>query len=589
MDPRSLDKNLTKQTLRIFWEHTKRYRGLFIVAVFGIVGASATRLYEPFLYKRFFDTLTTPHAQAGSLVHVLYLILIINAIGWILHRFDAYATMHGESKVMTDLVNTCFEYLHQHSYSFFNNNFSGSLVRKINRYSKSYEDIADQFTNEMSQTLLRILGIIIVLMFYHITLGLIVLAWTVIFLTFNYYYSMWKLKFDMERSLQDTKVTGQLADTVTNNINLKLFGGRVRENSWFRQLTDDLTNKRIIAWQWANWNDALTGLLMVALEFAVMYGAVIYWQKGMVTVGDFALLQAYLVQMFQQLWNFGRYVRRIYENLADANEMTEILLTPHEVQDMPHAKILTATFGKIEFKNVLFSYQKEQAVLKDFSLEIKPGERVALIGPSGGGKSTIIKLLFRFLDIQGGEILIDDQNIFQVTQESLRKNLALVPQDPILFHRTLMDNIRYAKPNASDDEVMQAARLAHCHEFISNFPEKYETFVGERGVKLSGGERQRVAIARAILKNAPILLLDEATSSLDSESESYIQEALKTLMQNKTTIVIAHRLSTIMQMDRIIVLEKGRIKEQGKHEELLKVEQGMYQKLWEIQAGSFGN
>jgi len=269
--------------------------------------------------------------------------------------------------------------------------------------------------------------------------------------------------------------------------------------------------------------------------------------------------------------------------------MTEILLTPHEIIDREDTQKLTVKEGGIEYKDVTFGYPDQKPVFKNFSLKIKPGERVAIIGPSGGGKSTIISLLLQFNNINKGSISIDGQNIAEITQGSLRNSIGQVPQDPILFHRTLTENIRYGKHTATNKDIMRIAKFAHCHKFISKFPEQYQTYVGERGVKLSGGERQRVAMARAMLENAPILVLDEATSSLDSESESemFIQDTLDTLIQGKTTIVIAHRLSTIIKMDRIIVIENGKITEEGKHEKLLKIKNGTYQKLWSIQAGGF--
>jgi ATP-binding cassette subfamily B protein len=337
----------------------------------------------------------------------------------------------------------------------------------------------------------------------------------------------------------------------------------------------------------SNLAEAVQHGLMIILEVGILYTALRFWQDGKLTIGDFAMIQTYMLQMFNRLWEVGRNIRRVYEGLADADEMTRILTQPHEIQDREHAKELAVSTGHIEFKNISFGYTEQKPVLGNFSLTISPGQKIAFVGPSGGGKTTIVKILLRFFDLQSGKIEIDGQDISEVTQNSLRKNIALVPQEPILFHRSLMENIRYARPEASDQDVIEAARLAHCHEFISGFSEGYETFVGERGVKLSGGERQRVAIARAILKNAPILILDEATSSLDSESEHYIQDALKNLMKDRTAIVIAHRLSTIMQMDRIIVLEGGKIIEDGKHAELLKAREGIYQKLWHIQAGGF--
>jgi len=282
-------------------------------------------------------------------------------------------------------------------------------------------------------------------------------------------------------------------------------------------------------------------------------------------------------------------VRELYEQLADAEEMTEILHTRHEIRDLPKAKQIRIVRGKIEFKNVSFAYHKKNDVIQGLKLTIKPGEKVALIGPSGGGKSTITRLLMRLVDIRKGQILIDGQEISKVRQNSLRSSIGFVPQDPILFHRTLMDNIRYGRREATDEEVMAAAKLANCHEFILNFPQQYNTYVGERGVKLSGGERQRVAIARAILANTPILILDEATSSLDSESELLIQQALERLMKNKTTLVIAHRLSTIMRMDRIVVIQNGQIVEEGTHSDLVSVHSGLYKKLWDLQVGGYVN
>jgi len=326
----------------------------------------------------------------------------------------------------------------------------------------------------------------------------------------------------------------------------------------------------------------------------------------LITIGVFVLLQAYVLNIINQLWGFTRLVRDLYQGYADSKEMVEINLLSHEIKDLPSAKELVVDKGEIEFNDITFGFNQMHQVLENINLTIKPGEKVALVGPSGAGKTTFVRLLLRLYSATSGKILIDGQDISEATQESLRKNISMVPQDPILFHRTLAENIAYGKIEEMQKEVpklakgepgsrsqsdlgkiKKAATLAHCDEFIKELPQGFETYVGERGIKLSGGERQRVAIARAILKNAPILILDEATSSLDSHSEMLIQDALNNLMAEKTTIVIAHRLSTIQKMDRIIVIDNGRIIEQGSHKDLLENENSLYKKLWELQAGGF--
>ncbi len=578
-----------RQTLKIFWQHAIRYHWQVAALLFGIIVVTAVQTYIPVLYSDLINVASlgaSPDTVHKAFV-IVFMILIVNTARTATWRSTNFINNYFQPKVMSDLMNTCYQYLQQHSLGYFNSNFVGSLVTKVRRYERAFELIADQITFDLGRSLLDTGAILTVLLWNYRTLGLIVLGWCILFLVFSYAYSIYKLPYDIKRAAADTQTTAQLADSITNNINIKLFASYKEENDRFSDITREQFLMRKKSWDLSTWGDVVQGIMMILLEFLIFYLAIAKWQQGTLNVGDLALLQMFLLRIFDKLWNTGKNIRSIYEALADANEMTEILLNPHEVQDVLHAAQLQVKNGGIEFKDVSFVYQNGVEVYKHFNLRIAPGEHVAFIGPSGGGKSTIAKLLFRFYNLNGGSISIDGQNIDAVTQDSLRSAFAFVPQEPILFHRTLMENIRYAKPDATDEQVIEAAKLAHAHEFIASFPQQYDTMVGERGIKLSGGERQRVAIARAILKDAKILVLDEATSSLDSESEMYIQDALKKLMHNKTTVVIAHRLSTIMQMDRIVVIDDGEVIEEGKHQELLKANQGMYQKLWGIQAGSF--
>lgn len=574
---------------RMYWRYVKKYPLLLATAFVGATGIQAAALAAPWFLRQFFNTLAANNPNAAivsSLMGIVGVLALIYVAEWVLRRLMDIGTMRLESSVMTSLFSSTFAYLIGHSYNFFISRFAGSLTHRVSKYVRAFEVIFDAIILQFFPTFLFVVGAVTILFFRNHTLGLALGLWAVLFISFQLYVAKLRQPVRAERSEADTQVTGTLADAISNHSTIVLFSGERHERGLFEHVVAVWHHATLRSWSFDNAIWSGVGAFMVTIEIGLLFGATIFWSKGELTLGDFVLIQAYLLTTFDRLVSINRELRRFFDAFADASEMAYILGLSHEIQDAPGARALVVSGGAIEFSHVVFSFHPGKPVLDDFCLSIKPGERVALVGPSGAGKSTVTKLLLRFYDIGGGVISIDGQDIAKVQQESLRDAISFVPQEPILFHRSLMENIRYGRRGASDEEVLAAAKAAHCHEFISNLPERYETYVGERGVKLSGGERQRVAIARAILKNSPILVLDEATSSLDSESESYIQDALETLMQGKTVVVIAHRLSTIMKMDRIIVVEGGRVASEGTHQELLRGG-GLYEKLWNIQAGGF--
>jgi len=583
-------ENLNKQTFKIFWRHLKKYRLFFCLSIIGTLIGTASSIIPPLFYKDFFNILVselTNNAKVALLLTILVKITVIYLIGWVGWRLSGFTVSYWQTKVMADLYHTSFGSLQQHSTSFFNNNFVGSLVKKVNRFASAFLGLGDIFIFDILTLSFDVIFIGTVLWLKNWQLGLGLLIWLVVFGIVNYAFSINKLKYDLKKNLADSAMTGFLADTITSQQNIKLFNGLEKEKSNFREVVGKWQRLRLFGWNFSNKFEAFQSFSMIVLEIMIFYLAIKLWQKGLVTIGDFVLLQMYVINLFHQFWGVSKIIRHYYEYLADATEMTEILEMPQGIKDAVTAKPLTVAKGAIDFKDVDFGYNSTRRIFTKFNLSIKPGEKVAIVGPSGAGKTSIINMLLRNYDLTGGKICIDGQKISQVTLASLWQNIALVPQDPILFHRNLMENIRYGRHDATDEEVIKAAKLANAHKFISQFSEGYETLVGERGVKLSGGERQRIAIARAILKNAPILVLDEATSSLDSESEQLIQEALVKLMKGKTSIIIAHRFSTIMKSDRIIVLQEGQIVEEGSHGELIKLSNGLYTNLWQRQVCGF--
>lgn len=585
------DKSKVKNStiLKVFWQHAMKYPWPAFIIAFSTTLAVGLDALGIWYFKVLIDLLTVQQVASSipdavwSVVGIMFLIAFVR---WILWRLVGFSSTYFQTNVMSDLQQTSFDYLLGHSYKFYSDNFSGSLVRKVGRISRSFERLADVLQFNFIPVIVIITSSVIGLSFRFPYIALIFFIWFVLFILGNYWAALWKMKIDIKRVAVDSDATGLLADALTNNLNIKLFNGVRQEQERYSTIQAKWKKLQIKGWNRGEIVFSVQHFFMLFFNFGLIIWGLHLWSKGVLTVGDLVLIDGYLAAVSSRLWQIGSSFRNVFESIADAGEMVEILELPYEVQDKPKAKKLSVKSGHIEFNKVSFYFQSTRAVLKDFNLDIKPQEKVALVGASGAGKTTITKLLFRFHDIAGGQILIDGQNIADVTQESLRQNIALVPQEPILFHRTLMENIRYGRKDASDNEVISAAKKARCHDFIKQTSEGYNTFVGERGIKLSGGERQRVAIARAILKNAPILVLDEATSSLDSESEQLIQAALAELMKDKTTIVIAHRLSTIMMMDRIIVIEAGKVVDSGTHQELLS-KKGIYKKLWNIQAGGF--
>lgn len=468
------------------------------------------------------------------------------------------------------------------------NKFGGSLVSQTNKLSGAIERFWDTIIWSILPLVISLVGSLIVLATLLWQYALFLLIFSIIFSVVIYFGSRPMAKLNEKEAKASNKLSGQLADTVSNILAVKSSGSESLEQERF--------SKTVKSWRGTSLA-TMRGFLKVSTVYSsinmiIKIGAIAFAiyaaQHDLVSVAAVYLIITYTGSVAHELWNMNGIMRSYNRILGDAHDMVEILETPTTLTDNSDKK-LEVKRGSIIMDKVTFTHDEGQGdtLFHDFSLTVNPGEKIGLVGSSGSGKTTLTKLLLRFADIDSGEIAIDGQDIAEVTQASLREQIAYVPQEPLLFHRSVRENIAYGNIDATDAEIEKAAKKAGAYDFIVNLQDGFDTLVGERGVKLSGGQRQRIAIARAILKNAPILILDEATSALDSESEALIQKSLETLMKNRTSIVIAHRLSTIAKLDRIIVLENGRIVEDGTHDQLLAKKRGVYAKLWARQSGGF--
>lgn len=579
-----LDLVLVKKTLILFKSFFKR-RWLSLLAIFiTSLGSLMLDVAVPVYYKKITDFLIDKNIDWA--LKILLIIFFIKLVSFIFQRLRFLSFSYFETYCSKDIGQFCVTKIFEHSFSFFSDHFVGSMVRKINKFVDSFLTLNDVIWFDLMDLFFRIGGICIVLYGRSPKLVFIILVWLFVFVIVDFIVLKYKLKIDIEVNKKSNKVSGYTADIISNYSNVKLFNQTQNELKKIENKNEKIRLLSLKSWRFAILFFAIQGFLFMVLEIFINYFAIILYKQNILSIGDFVMIQSYVVMIMMSVWNIGRSAQRLYESLADANEMTEIVTKKIEVEDIPKAKDIKIERGEITFTNVAFSYKENNNLFKNFNFKIKDNEKLALVGPSGSGKSSIIKLLLRMYNLNKGQIFIDGQDISLVKKESLWKNISFVSQDPVLFHRSLYENIAYGKKNASKSEVYEAAKKAYAHDFITKLKKGYDTEVGERGIKLSGGERQRIAIARAILKDAPILIMDEATSSLDSESEQLIQKALSNLMKEKTVIVVAHRLSTIAKMDRVIVMERGKIVEEGTHAELLKTD-GLYSKLWNIQAGGF--
>ncbi|MEZ4211161.1 MAG: ABC transporter ATP-binding protein [Candidatus Paceibacterota bacterium] len=568
-----------------FWRETKGYRTLTIFSVISIAfGTILGNVIEPKMYQKIIDSISSlPYPsfskELSSSFTLLVTVLVANFIFW---RINEYLQSYTQSKIIKRLTDLSYKSILIHSRRFFANSFTGGLIAKSGRFINSFEQLYDIIVWNFFGPILGFTGIIFVLSKESKTLVFIFVVWFFIFLIISYFFAKYQAPFEEERAKASTEVRSLFADSITNILSIKIFSAFKNEVLNFKDKTNEEESKRTKSWFLGNTQNLIRSFLIMVLEIGGLYFAIRLWSEGSVSVGFVVLVQIYMSRIFNYISSIGWSIRRFTSSLSDAKEMVEILDQEIDIKDPENPEKCEIKNGNIVFENVSFEYKEGKDVFENFNLEIASGQKVGIVGHSGSGKTTITNLLLRFEDVTSGFVKIDGQDIRNITQDDLRRNISYVPQEPVLFHRTLKENISYGNPEASEREIEVASKKAHAEEFIKDLKDGYETMVGERGVKLSGGQRQRIAIARVMLENSPILILDEATSSLDSISENLIQKAFDEAMKNRTTIVIAHRLSTIKKMDRIIVLDKGKIVEDGTHDDLLN-KKGYYFKLWQAQ------
>lgn len=578
---------LPKNASKLLWFFCMKQKwemfGLFLICVLtGFIPTVDSIMLKNVIEKiEFLEENETLSIFSSMGVWILGYALWWELINWSGRLYD-YLYLKTMPKAKGKVLDTLYNYAQYHSHSFFQKNPAGNITNRIMEGSRSFEMIIC-ITNEKIITKISItLTALITLYYVHPVFALVFFCWICAFCCISLIFSGEIAKeYSVDYSKNKSRLAGSIVDTISNISSVRAFVNHLYERKYINKfITQGIESEQNMQWFIFKLRYVL-GLTCTIMIFFMLYYASILKSEHQITVGDVALIITLCLAVADNIWDLMREVSDLLEELGTFTQSIS-LIEPYLLKDNKEAKELLVTNGIIKFRNVTFKYHHNDNIFADKTITIQGGQKIGLVGYSGSGKTTFVNLINRLYNIESGTITIDNQDIATVTQDSLRKNITIIPQDPILFDRTIKENIAYAKTNASDEEIYRATKLAHLHDEIINMPEGYDTLCGELGNNLSGGQKKRIAIARAILKNSPILILDEATVALDSITEDLIKASLKTLMKDKTVIVIAHRLSTLLNMDRILVFDKGAIVEDGAHEDLLKTQQ-LYYKLWHSQ------
>lgn len=579
-----------KELIGFIWQFVRHRKGIFIILLLDSFTWSFDALLWPYIVRAVVDIFTQYEGNRMAAWEALKTPALC-AVGLVIYVETASRSMgflmaKAIPSLQADLRMKMFDHIQHHSPRYFNERFAGSLANKMVDMTTQVESILNQlFWPIIPAISTCILGAIF-LWFVNPTFSWILLGWSAVHLAICIKFTRPCDYYEHKHGEARTTLLGKIVDSFTNNFAVNLFYRFKQEKKAIVPFQKEEKDTNVQARWYVEKMRCYLGLFYFIGVILVMNGTLLYfWTHDWITTGEVIQVFMSIWSLTFVLWTVSTALPVLFQAFGTAKQAYSVMLDPQDLGDRPEAKELKVAKGEIVFDSVTFRYAEKQ-LFENKHVHIRGSEKVGLVGFTGAGKSTFINLILRFFPLHGGKIFIDGQNIADVALESLRDQIAMIPQDPVLFHRSLWDNISYGKPDATEEEILRAAQLAHCDEFIRNIPSGYAAKVGERGTKLSGGEKQRIAIARAILADAPILILDEATSSLDSVTEKYIQDSLETLMQDRTTLVIAHRLSTLSRMDRILVFDQGKIVEEGTHDALLKKE-GLYARMWKMQVGGF--